>query len=163
MDSEERQKKILMMKIGVGAIIILIFFLWVFNMKNLWRPIVVSNDNLQTQSPELNKFKNDINSQMTEINKRLNDITNQKQAATNKAGDELLNNVIKGTVKATSSPDISTSSPINTSTTPVINSSSSVKIKNSKCPAYINCMPTIGAAKPCQIPAGCEGITQIAY
>jgi len=31
------------------------------------------------------------------------------------------------------------------------------------CPEYIDCMPTIGPAKPCQIPPGCEGITQIAY
>lgn len=31
------------------------------------------------------------------------------------------------------------------------------------CPEYIDCMPTIGPAKPCQVPPGCEGITQIAY
>ena len=31
------------------------------------------------------------------------------------------------------------------------------------CPAYINCMPTIGQSRPCVIPPGCEDITQIAY
>jgi len=36
-------------------------------------------------------------------------------------------------------------------------------IASSSCPAYINCMPTIGQARPCVIPAGCEDITQIAY
>jgi hypothetical protein len=161
MDSEERQKKILMMKIGVGAIIVLIFLLWVFNMKNLWRPIMVNNEGANTQ--DLTKFKSDINNQMTEINQRLNDISNQKQEATNKAGNDLLNNVINGAANSTSSSETSTSSPINTSTNPVVNAPDTTKVKNSKCPPYIDCMPTIGASKPCQIPAGCEGITQIAY
>jgi hypothetical protein len=31
------------------------------------------------------------------------------------------------------------------------------------CPKYIDCMPTIGAAKSCVVPLGCEGITIIAY
>jgi len=155
MDSEDRQKKILMMKIGVGAIIVLIFLLWVFNMKNLWRPIMINNNNGQTQ--DLTKFKSDINNQMTEINQRLNDVANQKQEAANKAGNDLLNKVINGTAN-------STSSPINASTTPISSSTpGQIKVKDSKCPAYIDCMPTIGASKPCRIPAGCEGITQIAY
>jgi len=161
MDSEDRQKKILMMKIGVGAIIVLIFLLWVFNMKNLWRPIMINNNNGQTQ--DLTKFKSDINNQMTEINKRLNDITDQKQEAANKAGNDLLNKVINGTANSTSSSGTSTSSPISTSTNPVVSVPDKTKVKDSKCPAYIDCMPTIGASKPCQIPVGCEGITQIAY
>ncbi len=31
------------------------------------------------------------------------------------------------------------------------------------CPEYINCMPTIGEARPCVIPPGCEEKTLIAY
>ncbi|MDD2354072.1 MAG: hypothetical protein PHH52_01325 [Patescibacteria group bacterium] len=41
--------------------------------------------------------------------------------------------------------------------------SSSEEIKRNNCPEWINCMPTVGEARPCQIPPGCEGITQIAY
>lgn len=37
------------------------------------------------------------------------------------------------------------------------------EVATSSCPAYINCMPTIGQARPCVIPVGCEAITQIAY
>ncbi|MDI3496288.1 MAG: hypothetical protein PWQ35_309 [Patescibacteria group bacterium] len=40
---------------------------------------------------------------------------------------------------------------------------SSEEIKKANCPEWINCMPTVGEARPCQIPLGCEGITQIAY
>lgn len=31
------------------------------------------------------------------------------------------------------------------------------------CPEYINCMPTIGEARPCTIPPGCEDRTIIVY
>lgn len=42
--------------------------------------------------------------------------------------------------------------------------STTSEIKNSNCPEWINCMPTSdGGARSCQVPPGCEGITQIAY
>ena len=150
MDSE-RQKKVLIMKIGVISIIGLVFILWALNMRNVWHPMIVDNKDL-TQNSDFSKFKQDVNSQMTEINQKLSDITNSRQATNKKAGEDLLNNIIKETDK-TSSTSVATS----TST------SSPIIPKNSSCPAYINCMPTIGASRPCQIPAGCEGITQIAY
>lgn len=35
------------------------------------------------------------------------------------------------------------------------------EVKN--CPKWINCMPMVGEASSCQIPPGCEDITQIVY
>lgn len=32
-----------------------------------------------------------------------------------------------------------------------------------KCPEWINCMPSPDRREPCQVPVGCDGITQIAY
>jgi cytoskeletal protein RodZ len=150
----EREKKLLIMKVGVITIIVLIFFLWVFNMRNIWRPIALDNNKNQAQDSEMSNFKQDVNKQMTEINKKLTDITDKKQEAQNKAGDDLLNSIIKDAGSATSSPvnDLATTS---TSSLPVV--------KNSSCPAYVNCMPTIGEARPCQVPVGCEGVTLIAY
>lgn len=150
----EREKKILIMKTGVITIIVLIFFLWVFNMRNVWRPIALDNSKEQAQKSDLSGFKQDVGKQMTEINKKLTDITDKKQEARNKAGDNLLNSIIKDTTGATSSPinELATTS---TSSLPVV--------KNSNCPAYIDCMPTIGESRPCQIPVGCEGVTVIAY
>lgn len=158
MDSE-RQKKILMMKIGVITVIVLIFILWVFNIRNVWRPITLDSNN-PSENSDLSNFKNDINKQMTEINSRLSSIVNLKQEAQTKAGDELLNNLIKETDKISSS-----SAATSTATSSTISGSTSTpaKLKNNNCPAYIDCMPTIGAAKTCQIPTGCEGITVIAY
>ncbi|HNU81364.1 MAG TPA: hypothetical protein PLA05_00765 [bacterium] len=37
------------------------------------------------------------------------------------------------------------------------------ELASSSCPEFIDCMPSIGEAKPCVIPPGCENITQIAY
>lgn len=154
---DERRKKILLMRIGVIVIIVLIFFLWAYNMKNLWRPITLDNSENKTQNSDFTNLKEDINKQMTEMKKKLNDISNKKQEAKNKAGEELLNSLLKETEKVASSSQ-------STSTTPISASTVSVpKVKNSNCPEYIDCMPTIGAAKPCKIPDGCENITVIAY
>lgn len=140
----EREKKILLMRISVITIIVLIFFLWVFNMRNIWKPITLSDESkTQNQDLDLANFKKDINKQMTEINKKLSDINDKKKEVNNKAGEELLNNIIKDAGSATSSPANSSTS----TSTP-----SSPILKNNNCPAYINCMPTIGEARSCQVP-----------
>ncbi|MFA5754736.1 MAG: hypothetical protein WC905_05355, partial [Patescibacteria group bacterium] len=78
--------------------------------------------------------------------------------------DKLLGDLIEETEKIASSsidlPFLGTSTPSATGTSPLVNPPD---IKNANCPAYVNCMPTIGESRPCQIPAGCEGITKIAY
>lgn len=156
---DERRKKILMMRIGVITIIAIIFFLWAYNLKNIWRPIISDNSGANSGNSELSKFKSDINNQMTEINRRLSAISQSKQEAKNQAGEELLNNLLRETDKISTSTSTSTATSTATSTS----TSTSPGLKNTGCPAYINCMPTIGAARPCKIPAGCEGITVIAY
>lgn len=153
----ERQKKILLMKICVIVIIIFIFFLWAYNMKNVWRPISIKNSQIKSQDSELLKFKDDVNKQMTEINIRLNEqMANKKQEEINKNGDQLLKTIIEDAKS-------STSSPINTSTNEITIPLPGLINENKNCPEYINCMPTIGEAPSCRIPVGCEGITQIAY
>lgn len=154
---DERRKKILLMRIGVIIIIVLIFFLWVYNMKNLWRPITLDNNESKTQNSDFTNLKEDINKQMAEMKKKLSDISNKKQEAKNKAGEELLNNLLKETEKVASSSQSTSTASISTSTV------STPKVKNSSCPEYIDCMPTIGEARPCEIPVGCENITVIAY
>jgi hypothetical protein len=155
--NNDREKKILLMKIGAISIVVLIFILWIFNIKNVWRPINENNGVENGPNIDLLKFKEDINKQMTEINQRLSDISNKKQEAKDKASDELLGNLIKEVNKASSSL-ISTSTPGNVTSTPILPT-----INNKNCPPYINCMPTIGVSRPCQIPVGCEEITIIAY
>lgn len=153
----ERQKKILLMKVCVVIVTIFIFVVWAYNMKNVWRPINIKNNATTAQNSDLLKFKEDINKQMTEINNRLNEkISDKKQEEISKNGDELLKKIIQD-AKST------TSSLINTSTIVISSSTPNLIKQSNNCPAYINCMPSIGETRSCRIPVGCEGITEIAY
>lgn len=151
----ERQKKILLMKVCVIIIIIFIFVVWAYNMKNVWRPINIKDNTNTTQNSDL--LKDNINKQMTEINNLINEkVSDKKQEEINKNGNELLKKIIQD-AKSTTSSSINTSTIIISSSTPNL-----IKPSNN-CPAYINCMPSIGETRSCQIPVGCEGITEIAY
>lgn len=155
---EKQKKKMLIMQIGAGGLTCLILVLWIFNLKNVWQEdrALPTNDNSQWLS-----LKNDLDKTLTDVKKQLNKIDkNRKEAA---AGDNFLTDLIKETknISSATSSIVSTSSPISSSS-PTTTSTSPIN-KNKNCPEYINCMPTIDAARPCQIPVGCEGITAIAY
>lgn len=155
---EKKDNKKLIMKAGVALIMILIFIFWLWNTKN----------NFYTQKSETTQNKEDIQS----IREDLNDAIDKMNAGLDKikttneelkaASSSLANELIKAADDTASSSTvtpgiIASSSPI----IPVIQPDQ--KKVNSNCPSYINCMPTIGEARDCRIPAGCEGITQIAY
>ncbi len=152
---EERRKKILMMRLGIALIMIFILAFWVFNLKNTWRsnePAPAKNDQDWAQ------LKNDFNKTINDLENRLHQDADKKAAD---LASSTLDNLIKNTAKiassSTSSIVVSTST-LATITPPV------VKKENKNCPAYVNCMPTVGGpARPCSIPPGCEGITTIAY
>ncbi|MFA5024570.1 MAG: hypothetical protein WC523_06485 [Patescibacteria group bacterium] len=159
----ERQKKLFIVKVGVSALMILIVILWIFNLKNVWR----TNQEINNTGTSTNwsQLKNDLDKALVEVNTRLNKIEGDKKAATEAAGASLIKELINKTEQlatstATSTTAATTATEANATST---EATTSKTIKNNNCPAYINCMPTIGEARPCQIPAGCEGITQIAY
>jgi len=159
---EERQKKIFLMKVGIGFLMVLLITLWVFNLKNVWRGPEASIDNQPVStSSEWLKIKADLTKTISELSVRLDKIETKKQAAQEIASSSLIQELIKEAERLATSSASSTgaTSSLEVATSTVVNPS----IKNNNCPAYINCMPTIGEARPCQIPAGCEGVTQIAY
>ena len=140
------------MQIGAGILTGLVLIFWILNLKNVWqvnKELVANNDSQWVN------LKNDLDTTLVDLKKQLNQLDkNKKETA---AGDNLIADLIKKTGElASSTSEISTSSPIAT-TSPTVNQS------NKNCPEYIDCMPTIGAARPCQIPVGCEGLTVIAY
>jgi hypothetical protein len=141
---EERQKKIFLMKAGIGFFMVLILVLWIFNLKNVWRNSPVNGNSQATSTKtEWTQLKNDLSETISELSARLDKIETDKKTMETIASSSLIQELIKETERLATSSASST--------------------KNNNCPAYINCMPTIGEARPCQIPAGCEGITQIAY
>ncbi len=166
---DDQAKKSFLVKVGVGAIMSLIVIFWILNAKNMF--ISGTDDNESTG--EINALKNDFASTVDQIGKGLDNVKKTDKEL-NAASSSLINELIIETNKAASSSanKISTSSEITATSSPLISTSSLPTIplaatttKKSKfdCPAYIDCMPKVGAARPCQIPVGCEGITQIAY
>ncbi|MFA6514014.1 MAG: hypothetical protein WCT50_01820 [Patescibacteria group bacterium] len=158
----ERQKKIIVMKILVASIAVLIFVFWVFNIPNVWqanKTKIAENSN----SAKWDELKREIDSSLGDMQNKLDNIEEKAKLVSD--ADGLLEGVMQkaGEISSstattsTSSPEMIASSTF--SVPPLINP----ELKNSGCPPYIDCMPTIGEARPCQVPPGCEGITQIAY
>jgi cell division protein FtsB len=170
MTEEERRKKLMLVKILVASLAVIIFLFWFLNLKN-----VLKMNNLRSQqNPEAAKWgelKQEIGDSLDEVTQKLNDQEQQAQLEEDVNG--ILNGVMAEAGKiASSSSATSSEANFNASSTATTSSSSSPsatipedasKNENNNCPSYIDCMPTIGEAKPCQVPAGCEGITQIAY
>ncbi|MFZ4631948.1 MAG: hypothetical protein ACOYL8_01920 [Patescibacteria group bacterium] len=164
MESEVAKRNFLI-KVGVGAIMSLILVFWFLNIKNVF----VGNSDLENKksSEEVLNLKDDFNEVADKMTKSLEQIgaTNEKL---NLASSSLVNELIIETNKiasSTNSDTISTSTTvISTSSLPIISEikTPSNNVKNN-CPVYINCMPSVGAARPCTIPPGCEGVTLIAY
>ena len=156
--NEISAKKKFIMRVSIGIIVFIILILWSLNLKNVWNNNRGDN---QTKAEWLS-LKSDLEKTLAEARSKLDKIKEDKARAEKKAGDAFLAGLIENAdriasssaLTATSSPEMATSSPLQQKAT----SSQAVN-----CPEYIDCMPTIGGTKPCQVPLGCEGITLIAY
>ncbi len=162
----ERDKNFFV-RISVAVLAILILALWVFNLQNVWRQEKKMSG--PDDSQEWASLKNDLDKTLAGLKDKLSQF--DKANKDNVKNQEFLNNLVNETKRLASSTSASSAtegsvgSPIATQPEATTTPSSTAQFapKGQNCPAYIDCMPTIGAARPCQIPAGCEGITQIAY
>lgn len=155
MDSE-RRKKILVMQIGATILAVFILVVWIFNLQNVWRvdkELAADNDSAQWL-----KIKDDLNKTLSNVQSQMKEISRARKEQEDVKNRNFLSDLVDETKKLAPTT-VSTSTPIATSTA----TSTAPKSLRSGCPEWINCMPSIGEARPCQIPVGCEGITQIAY
>lgn len=137
--SSERKNLILILAVSATALII--FFLWIFVLRISWR----SQD-----SGSIN-FGNDFKKILDEPVPELVNVfdfkeevnigeENDKDVRLKEEASDLIENIIKEVDKSLAKP------------------------KPENCPEWINCMPRVGAeVSPCQVPLGCEDITQIVY
>jgi hypothetical protein len=155
---EDQKKKTTIMRIGILIFMVLILGLWVLNLRGA---LSSSKNKLADQDPaQWQAMKDELNQTLAEVKANLSELKKlEKPPIDQAAADSLVNDLIKETDRLASSSE-STSSPIMNTSTPALRQP---PVTNKNCPAYIDCMPTIGETKPCQIPVGCEGITQIAY
>lgn len=148
---EQNYKKALIFKIAIIVIIAAVFFLWLASLKNV----------LATQDQSNNDTWEKITKDFDDSMERLDKITNSL------ASSSAQNNFVDGVLEKASNTIVTTVSTTTVKTELKEELSDLIKmatttVKNN-CPPYINCMPTIGEARPCVIPVGCEDITQIAY
>ncbi|MFA5130811.1 MAG: hypothetical protein WC467_00105 [Patescibacteria group bacterium] len=164
---EDQTKKKFLMKVGIISIMALILIFWILNIKNVFHDNAVAG--ADQDAAQWQNLRNNFSVTVSEMTKSLDKIK-ETDAALKTASSSLLEALIKETDKIAASSTIETASSSEvTGNTPVIATStdkvasSTSEITKNNCPPYINCMPTIGEARPCVVPAGCEGITQIAY
>jgi len=155
MDSE-RKKKVLIMQIGATILAIFILVVWILNLQNVWRidkELAANNDSAQWL-----KIKDDLNKTLSAVQSQMKEINQAKKKQEDIKNRNFLSDLVDETKKFASTT-VATSTPIATSPA----TSTAPKAPRLGCPEWINCMPSIGETRSCQIPVGCEGITQIAY
>lgn len=140
---EQEGKKLLLVKVGVIIIVIVVFFLWLANLKGVFENQKISSDKTWEK-----------------ISRDMNDSLNRLDTVTNKLSASSTDNTFVSGLLEKASSTVSTSTAAAELKKELINITNS---KKASCPAYINCMPSIGEPRPCVIPPGCEKITQIAY
>lgn len=145
---KNRQKMLWPMVIILATFI---FAFWAYNLQNVWQT-TANNVDLGIVKEELNDSLGELENKLEE-NSRLKDDAN-----------EMLNDLIEEANNVASSSEIVLPVlPEQSSTTLDVSATTTLPGANINCPEWINCMPSIGEPRPCQIPVGCEGITQIAY
>ena len=159
MNEEEREaRKSLFLKIGVFSIFALVFVLWSLNLKGVFST-VSSDKSLSEIGAEIEK-KAKVDEDRLGLNEP--DTTSQQEFV-EKLLDKTEQTISSST--ATSSATSTVILEIKKELLDLTKGTSSTTVDSDKkgCPPYINCMPTIGEARPCVVPAGCENITIIAY
>lgn len=126
-------KETLLMRIGVIFLSLLILIFWASNLKNVWQ---IDNNGLG-----LEDIKEIIDEPVPGLDSSLEPIKDSSKDI--KQLEEDTEKLLKDIMKESDKKATST--------------------KTNSCPEWINCMPSIGEARSCTIPPGCEGITQIAY
>ncbi|MCF7860388.1 hypothetical protein K9M09_02100 [Patescibacteria group bacterium] len=156
-------KKRLILRVGVIGISLFIMILWLvsltfsFGSKNI-KVEMANNSWRQDLQNTINSVRDDLGDKVpptaeekTFLESMLTNIENKDQIE--------MSSTTEGTTETTLSEETESQRFLEA----LKDNLPATEAITSSCPAYINCMPTIGQARPCVIPAGCEAITQIAY
>lgn len=151
---DKERKKIRLMQISISLVVVIIFFLWISNIGNVFERNKQTGNNVNSEWQE---FKKDLDKTFDVADSYFSDkIENlDPKQQDNEATTTVINKIIKEVEEEAKQDQPATPTPVEPAP--------EKEIKNN-CPAWINCMPSYDSpVRPCQIPPGCEGITQIAY
>lgn len=146
---KEQNKKNFLITITVIFLSVLIFIFWFLNSRGLFDfkgEKTVSDES----AAQIEFLRQEFEETFNKLSKELADFRTDEELR--KITESKLFEEINSELKK-----ISSSSPEK------IDALKTIPQPATNCPAYVNCMPTIGAAPSCQIPPGCEGMTQIVY
>ncbi len=158
---DDPKKQLLAVKIAVAFIALAILVIWSINLRYVWRNSAQEAD-ANSQSG-LSSFSEELGDALEQLNKNLEDIkvatTTEviaPPAQTNVVEERSADEILKDTMKNIGST---------TNEIPVLPASTTMPAKDtSGCPAWVNCMPTIGGPPVnCGVPSGCEGVTELVY
>jgi len=153
MADNKEVKKEWLFKIGVISVFIIILALWLLNLRG-----VFSTNTNKDYDFSWQKVSAEIEKNTRETEEKMG--FNKPKTA---SSSDFMKQVLDG-ASDLSSKSISTSTAILEIRKELLDlTKNATNSDNKNCPAYIDCMPRIGEAKPCVIPLGCEKITQIAY
>lgn len=186
MDKQNQFKTSLVKVIGVLFVFCLLI-IWCFNLKNLWLVNDYSQPAAGTdKSQDWTSLRDNLSNTLNGLSDQLKSLEKNRKLANEEtnnqlAGKKFLASLLEETAKfnsstaaniiPTTSPDFKNSSTSSVSSTSSPASkqpagrpaTSSPQYQKTDCPKYIDCLPTIGVARPCKVPVGCEKITVIAY
>lgn len=187
----EQAKKNFLIKVGVISAMFLIVIFWLLNAKNIFVFNVLEEPE-ENEISKLDNIKDDLLKKINKIEEDLAKIKENENFKRD-SDEDFLRSVMAGVDKSSSSsaaheesentPNIETNlnnnviideSPVlwpmprvypDSSSSPGSNPDTGRpgQVTNNSCPAYVNCMPTTDRTPSCQIPSGCEGITQLVY
>jgi len=150
MNSDKQENnKVLWTKIILILFVVVIFCLWLANLRNVF-------DN---QKPETDDTWKKINEAFQQIE---NNSNLASSTASSTKENEFVENLLDKASSTASSTATASEEKIKNRLDNIMETATTT-VKKNNCPPYINCQPTIGKARACTVPAGCEGITQIAY
>ncbi len=162
LDNSEEAKKLLILKVGVLVFAVALISFWSLNLGSAFSERNERGEQSSAWQDDLNKTISAITASTT------NNVNSAEEEAflaemVNTLTDREIATVSITVATATSAipHEIATLTPEQLIKN--LEQRLPAAIASSSCPEFINCMPSIGEAKPCVIPAGCENITQIAY
>jgi hypothetical protein len=154
-------KKYLILKVGVIVISLLIMILWLINLT-----FSFGSKNIIGTDKQSDSWRQDLQKTIDSAREGLDNKTIPTKEEKNFL-DGMLTNIENKDRQAIASSSENAVAPKETESQKFLKDLKdrlpATEIASSSCPAYIDCMPTIGQARPCVIPTGCEAITQIAY
>lgn len=167
--NKQKPRKVFLVKTGVVFILGLVFVFWFLNLKNIFNFSLPGE--IYSLEPVMEGFKNLSTSLQEEL------LTEENQLDVEKLKDNDFVQTLADKLEEAASSSAEFGQGIITNLQEKLDSGQSlegleptreqlpeyVTPGEGSCPAYINCMPTTGEARTCQIPAGCEGITQLVY